>query len=349
MPAAARFVDGHVDTVLALDDPRDLATRRPTGHLDLVRAREGGVAAAFFAVFVEPQHAEDLTAALSAREPPYAQPLAAAIDRTFAAGKAAERVALLLELERACAGEARVALTAADVDDAVAGGPLAVIVHFEGAEPIDAELEALEEWYERGLRSVGIVWSRPNAFAEGVPFQFPASPDTGPGLTDAGRRLVRECNRLGILLDVSHLNERGFWDVAELSETPLAATHSNAHALCASTRNLTDAQLDEIARSGGVVGLTIHAGMLRADGRVDSDTPLERFVEHVDYVADRIGIDHVAFGSDFDGALVLDAVGDVSKLPRLAEALRGRGYTEPEIEKFAHENWLRVLRTTWRP
>ena len=151
---------------------------------------------------------------------------------------------------------------------------------------------------------MGLVWSRPNAFAHGVPFEFPASPDTGPGLTPAGVELVHACNRLGILVDLSHLNEKGFWDVARTSDAPLVATHSNAHALCASTRNLTDAQLDAIARTGGVVGVNFACGFLCEDGSNDDDTPMSEIVRHVDYLVERMGIDHVAFGSDFDGAKV---------------------------------------------
>src|SRR4029079_204990 len=117
------------------------------------------------------------------------------------------------------------------------------------------DLSNLEQWYDRGLRSIGLVWSRPNAFAEGVPFRCLSQRATGPGLSDAGRDLVRACNRLGILVDLSHLNEAGFWDVAALSDAPLVATQSNAHALSAATRNLTDAQLDAIGKSGGVVGI----------------------------------------------------------------------------------------------
>ena len=112
------------------------------------------------------------------------------------------------------------------------GGNLAAVLHIEGAEAIDPELEALEVFYAAGLRSLGPVWSRPNVFGHGVPFRFPSSPDTGPGLTDAGKELVRACNRLRIMLDLTHLNEAGFWDVAALTDAPLVATHSNVHALC---------------------------------------------------------------------------------------------------------------------
>jgi membrane dipeptidase len=150
------------------------------------------------------------------------------------------------------------------------------------------------------------------------------------------------------MIDVSHLNERGFWDVAEASAAPLVATHSNAHALSPNSRNLTDAQIDEIGRSGGVVGVTFHAGMLTEAGEIDPSTPLARVVDHVDHIAGRIGIEHVGFGSDFDGAKIPSELGDAAGLPHLVDALRDRGYNDNEVAKLAHDNWLRVLRATWR-
>jgi membrane dipeptidase len=209
-------------------------------------------------------------------------------------------------------------------------------------------LSNLESWYERGVRSIGLVWSRPNEFAEGVPFRFPSSPDTGTGLTSAGRDLVRACNRLGILVDLSHLNEAGFWDVAELSEAPLVATHSNAHALCASSRNLLDAQLDAIGASQGIVGVNFAVNFLRADGELVRETPISEIVRHVDYLVERMGVDHVGFGSDFDGAVLPDELGGAAGLPRLVDALRGGGYDDVSLAKITHGNWLRVLRSTWR-
>src|SRR4029079_219746 len=212
-----------------------------------------------------------------------------------------------------------------------------------GADPLAPDLSELHRWYDRGLRSVGLVWSRPNAFAHGVPFVFPGSPDTGPGLTDAGRLLVRACNQTGILVDCSHLNEAGFWDVAGISNAPLVATHSNAHALCASSRNLTDAQLDAIGSSAGVVGVNFAVSFLRADGGRDPATPLVEIVRHVDYIAERIGVDHVAFGSDFEGAAVPDELGGAAGLPKLVEALRATGFDHEAVAKITHGNWLRVL------
>src|SRR5690606_26678002 len=129
--------------------------------------------------------------------------------------------------------------------------------------------------YAAGLRSVGIVWSRQNAFGTGVPFRHNADPDIGPGLTGAGKELVRVCNAMGVMIDLSHLNAAGFRDVAAISDRPLVATHSNVHAVSPHARNLTDWQLAAIRESGGVAGLNYACGFLRPDGAMRTDTEIE--------------------------------------------------------------------------
>ena len=227
-------------------------------------------------------------------------------------------------------------------------GVFAAVLHLEGAEPIDPNLDALELFYQAGVRSLGIVWSRPNVFAHGVPFRFPSSPDTGPGLTDAGRALVRACNELGVLVDLSHITEQGFWDVAKLSDAPLVASHSNVHALCPVARNLTDKQLDAIAESGGLVGLNFAVRFLRPGAEEEADTKLETMVRHIDHLVERLGIDGVAFGSDFDGAVVPSAIKDAAGLPNLVQALRAAGYDALSLRKICRDNWVRILQSTWR-
>jgi membrane dipeptidase len=253
----------------------------------------------------------------------------------------------LLALERS--GAVRVARRPGDLDRAKAddGPPLAVL-HLEGAEAIGADLEALELWYGAGLRSLGPVWSRPNAFGHGVPFVSPSSPDTGPGLSEAGHALVRRCAELGILVDVSHLNEAGFWDLARLELGPIVATHSAAHALCPTSRNLTDRQLDAIASSGGLVGIVFACRFLRPDFADTVDTPIALIAQHARYVADRIGVAHVALGSDYDGATIPAELGDVTGTPRLLDALRTVGFSDEELAQIGWENWRRVLGAWWR-
>jgi len=259
-------------------------------------------------------------------------------------------VATLYRMEAASDGRFKVTRTVEEVESCLRDNVMAAILHFEGAELIDTDLNALEVFYQAGLRSLGLVWSRPTAFAHGVPYQFNHSPDTGPGLTAAGKTLVRACNELNIMVDLSHLNEKGFWDVAAISDAPLVATHSNAHVLCPSTRNLTDKQLDAIKERDGMVGLNFFVGMLREDGKNDGDTPLTTMVRHVDHLVERVGIDRVGFGADMSllDITVPDELGDISGLPKLIDALRAAGYDDESLRKITHQNWLRVLRQTWK-
>lgn len=341
MTSALPVFDGHNDTLLRLytAEHGDSFFASTHGHLDLSRARAGGFAGGFFAVFVPAPPDAPPTDDGALPDPlPYPYALQTALGMT----------ALLFRIEAQSARQVRIARTVGDIEDGLTTDTLSAILHLEGADPIDTEFHTLEVLYQAGLRSLGIVWSRPNAFGCGVPFRFPHTPDLGPGLTDAGRALVEACNRLGILIDLSHLNEAGFWDVARLSDAPLVATHSNAYAVCPSPRNLTDRQLDAIRESDGMVGVNFFVGFLRPDGQRDADTPLDVVADHIVYLVERLGIDRVGFGSDFDGALMPHELGDVAGLPRLLETLRRRGFDEPALRKLAHENWLRVLRKTWR-
>jgi membrane dipeptidase len=335
--------DGHNDA-LTRADHGGIAGGRSGGHLDLPRMRAGGMRGGIFAVFTP--SARERKRAVTRDDGVLEFALAPAVPQPRASAHATAAAGRLLALERRA--QVRIARRIADLDAARDdAGPPAAVLHLEGAEAIDPELEALETWYAAGLRSLGPVWSRPNAFAHGVPFIFPSSPDTGAGLTAAGRRLVQRCAELGILVDLSHLNEAGFWDVARLDAGPLVASHSAAHALCAASRNLTDAQLDAIGRSGGLVGIVFACLFLRADFGDDADTPLDLIAAHARYVADRIGVEHVALGSDFDGATIPAALGDAAGMPRLLAALAGAGFTRQEIDAIAWENWRRVLTAWW--
>jgi membrane dipeptidase len=333
--------DGHNDALTSCE-PADFAAGRPDGHLDAPRARAGGFAGGIFAVFT-PTPGDDSPPPARV---PYAEPLADPIPHADALAHATATAGKLFALE--ALGAVRVVRGTADLDRAPGEGRIAAVLHLEGAEAVDPALGNLETWYEAGLRSLGPVWSRANAFGHGVPFRFPGSPDAGPGLTRDGERLVRRCNELGIVVDVSHLNEAGFWDVARISAAPLVASHSGAHALAPSSRNLTDEQLAAIGTTGGVVGIVFAVGFLRADGAYDAETPLETIVAHACHVADRIGVDHVALGSDFDGARLPAPLGDAAGLPRLLDALRAGGFTANEVERIAWGNWRRVLGASWR-
>ncbi len=346
--------DGHNDTVLSLiKTGRAFFERSTKGHIDLPRAREGNLGGGFFAVYIQdPVNAErakgrtaDLEAAMKiyADESTWPEPM----PLDYAQSHALSLLGRLLQIERFANGAVKVVRTAAELQRCLDTGIFAMLLHFEGAEPLDPEGHALETFSAAGLRSVGLTHSRRNRFARGVPFKFPHSPDTGEGLTDEGKELVRQLNRRRVMIDLSHLNERGFWDVERISNAPLVATHSNAHHLAPSPRNLTDKQLDAIRERRGIAGLNFHVGFLRADCGKDPNTPIARIVDHIEYMVERMGIDHVGLGSDFDVATMPAALQDAAGLPKLMQALRDRGYAGDDFRKLAHGNWVRVLRETW--
>ena len=351
-PPHIPFFDGHNDVLLRLsrragaDAVAAFLQGDDKGQLDLPKARAGGFAGGLFAIFVP--STEKKAAAKETASPDFAStPEPPGVDVAEAQRTVFGMMSLLFRIEAQSAGRLRVCRDTGDIKSCLADGALAAVLHIEGAEAIDANFELLDVLHAAGLRSLGPVWSRPNAFGHGVPFRCPSSPDTGPGLTDLGKALIGACNRLKILIDLSHLNERGFWDVAKISDAPLVATHSNAHAISPHSRNLTDQQLAAIRDSNGLVGVNFAVSFLRPDGARDRNTPIELIVQHVEYLLERLGEDGVGFGSDFDGAPMPAELGDAAGLQKIVEALRQRGYRKPLIEKLCFRNWLRVLQRTW--
>jgi membrane dipeptidase len=345
--------DGHNDILLRLQmapEHREAIwlTGEGKGHLDLPRMAQGGFAAGFFAIYVPSPKAHDAPDYFAAMEsPPFALPLPDLMTHDLAQPVALSMAGHLMWMERASAGRFRIVRSVADIRACLAAGVIAGIMHMEGCEAIDPDLDALYSFHALGLRSLGPVWSRPTVFGHGVPFAFPSSPDTGPGLTEAGKRLVKACNSLKIMVDLSHINEKGFNDVAALTDAPLVATHSNAHAVTPSSRNLTDRQLAMIAQSKGMVGLNFATSFLRRDGRQSADMGWEDVLAHLDHLIDKLGEDHVGLGSDFDGATVPAGIKDVTGLPALQQAMIDHGYGPTLMQKLMYDNWVAVLQRTW--
>ena len=341
--------DGHNDTLLRLSAcPDPVAAFRDcdgSGHLDLALARRGGFAGGLFACFVPPDGERD--AGFRRTEGGYTVAMPAPPGLAYARRRTLEMIACAHQLASALPGDVRLCRAIGDLRRSMADGVLAMVLHLEGAEAIGEDLDGLEQLHALGVRSIGPVWSRPNQFGMGAPFCYPGAPDIGPGLTKAGFSLVRACNELGITLDVSHLNAAGFWDLARTSRAPLVATHSNAHAVCPVPRNLTDDQLRAIRDSGGVVGVCLSVSELRPDGHNTAATPLADVLRHMDHMLELLGMDGVALGSDFDGALLPEAVGTAEGLPTLVGAMAGHGYSGSLLHKFCHGNWLRVLEGSW--
>lgn len=335
--------DGHNDVLShLLEIGRDGAEARfidgnDVMQIDLPRARKGGLAGGLCAVWVSTPETElDANGDL----PRVSQP--SALEQTIA------QAALLRRIEAASNGGFTVCTSAEQIRDAMARRSFAAVFHIEGIEAATADLDLIHVLYAAGLRSLGPVWSRPNIFAHGVPFVMGHGPDFGAGLTPAGRDLIRLCNQLGIMIDLSHMNEAGFWDIARISDAPLVASHSNAFAICPHSRNATDKQLDAIRDTGGLIGLNFGARFLHPEGIRDPELGIDIMVRHINYMVERVGIDHVALGSDFDGTFISRKIGDVTGLPHLIAALQDAGYDDEALNKIAHLNWLSLLERVWR-
>ncbi|MDH7486542.1 MAG: dipeptidase [Anaerolineae bacterium] len=308
--------DAHCDTLGdVLAGTRHLGERSDQGHSDLPRMREAGVSGQVFACFVpQPHQQHGATRHALQRLDTFYQEMEANPD------------ALLL------------ATSAADIEEAKRAGKVAGVLGLEGAEALDGSLEVLRCFYRLGVRVLGLAWDYRNAACDGV--KVGGQPG---GLTAFGEQVVKECNRLGIVVDVSHLAGPGLGDVLALSEQPVIASHSNARALCDHMRNLSDAQLEAIAANGGVVCVTFVPWFIRDPWPGAS---LDDFLKHIDHLIAVMGIDHVGLGSDFDGYEQGNLAGmeDVTRLPALTAGLLARGYEPMAVRKILGGNLLRVFR-----
>ena len=308
----AIVVDLHSDTLLDVQaGKRNVTVRSSVGHSDLPRLREGGVDVQVFAVFVHPNEAH--------RGFARASELLDAFDRLVAThSEVIGRAASVEEIERL-----------------VRAGRLAAVLSVENGSALEDDPANLTRLYERGVRIMSLTWNHSNGLADG------ALEGRHGGLTPLGRQVLGRMQQLGIVIDVSHLSPRGFWDVLAATRGPLLATHSNAAGLTPHARNLTDEQLRALARRGGVVGVNFYPSFT-------GGASLQHVLNHIDYLVKVMGVDHVALGSDFDGFNQrVSGLEDVSKLPNLTAGLVARGYSPDDIKKVLGGNALRVFRQVW--
>jgi membrane dipeptidase len=315
------MIDGHSDWLLDIaDTKRSFFEESDIGHVDLPRLREGQISAMMSAVFIRnddlPHHA---------------------LIQTL---RGVDRLRRIVDQSD---GAVRLVQEYNDLERCHTEGSFGAILHYEGAESIDPEFAVLRLSYSLGLRSLGLTWSRSNIFAEGV-----GDANRDRGLTYLGKELVRRCNDMGVLVDVSHLNVAGFWDVIETSSQPIVASHSNARVICDHERNLNDDQIKALAENGGLMGINFARQFLVEHAQQASDVSLDAMVDHIDHIVGLVGIDHVALGSDYDGASMPEDLYDAAQTPKLIDKLRDRGYDEGSIQKFGRDNWLRVLKQVWK-
>jgi membrane dipeptidase len=309
---------------------------RPRGeqlrtHTDLDRLKAGGVDAQFFSIFAHPRYAKSL------------------------GGTKARAFAMIDALEgqlRAHADELELAVSAEDIRRISRQGKIAALMGLEGGHAIENDLANLRRFRERGVRYMTLTWSNTHGWADS------SSDDSiHGGLAEFGREVVREMNRLGMVVDVSHASDATFWDALEATRAPVMASHSSVRALVPNPRNMSDEMLEAVARNGGIVMVNFGGSFIDArkvtTWRAIKDVvlhlgpsrvSLDLLLDHIDHVVGVAGIDHVGLGSDFDGTLFLpEEACDVSGFPNVTAGLMDRGYSEAEIRKVLGQNALRVL------
>jgi membrane dipeptidase len=356
-------VDMHADTTQRLvDEDVDLTQRLADGHFDSVRAKEGGLNAQFFSIWVEPQ--------LFGGGGPAA--VKRADDQIAAVHALAEKHPQLWEF----------AGSAGDVRRIVSEGKLAALTGLEGGYAIDEKIGNVERYFRMGVRYMSPAWSVSTSWAG-------SSGDaigSARGLNEFGREVVREMNRLGMMIDVSHVSDPTFWDIVNTSTKPVIATHSGCRAIANVPRNLTDEMIQALAKTGGVINVIFYPEHIepgwsvkkqKVDGEIASlvqqasnaesgsavrkkmardrvrqeeyakrlpPVSVSRLVDHIDHIVKLVGIDHVGMGSDFDGVqATLSDLKDVSQLPNLTRELLRRGYSEADVQKILGGNMLRVM------
>ncbi len=328
----AIVVDTHIDTTQALARPGwDFTARHTFGrgaddsHVDLARMREGGLDAAFFSIYMP---------------------------GTVTGPEAVKRSLLMIDnvrrLAEAHPGDIALATTAADVRAAAKAGKVAALMGMEGGHMIDDSLNLLRDYYRLGVRYMTLTHSVNTNWAD-------SSGDTAAhnGLTDFGRDVVREMNRLGMMVDISHVSDKTFWDALEVSRAPLLASHSSCRALSGHPRNMTDDMIRALAAKGGVIQINYATTFLSNElyeatqrNVPEAQRPRvswEKIVDHIDHAVKIAGAAHVGLGSDFDGATMPDGMDDVSMLPKITAALLTKGYSESDVTGILGGNVLGLM------
>ncbi|OPZ94646.1 MAG: Membrane dipeptidase (Peptidase family M19) [Firmicutes bacterium ADurb.Bin419] len=304
--------DAHCDTITKI---MELNSSLYTNncHIDLVRLRKAGSFVQTFAAFIDPMYSQA-----------YAMKRAMQIiDRFYR-----ELETYKDDITLCCNYE--------DIEKAFSDGKIAAVLSIEGGEALQGDLGALRNFYRLGVRSICLTWNYRNEIADGV-----KDGETGGGLTPFGRDLIKEMNNLGMLVDLSHISEKGFWDVIETTTKPIIVSHSNARVICSHPRNLYDDQIKAVAKNGGVVGVNFYPDFLNNTGKA-SMTDILKHIEHIISVA---GPDHIGLGADFDGIeKTPDGIDGVEGVVAVFEEMRKLNYSEEIIEKFAGGNFLRMVR-----
>ena len=308
-----KIVDAHCDTAgfFLENGGYDFYARNNKHHIDLPRLKESGIILQFFALYIKEEYKPVGSLAYCLR----------LLDSYY-------------ETMQRFPGELRTIYTKTDLKNALNSSKPAALLSVEGGEALEGELAVLRLLFRLGIRALGLTWNQKNQLATGIGEKDPHS-----GLTQFGRQVIREMNRLGMLVDLAHINRQGFFDALETSSAPVIVSHANTRALCDHPRNLSDEQLQALSRVDGVIGMSCCPDF------IDTQNPsVDRLLDHFVHAAKVAGVDHLGIGADFDGIVqVIEGLEDVTGLPGLVEGLTGRGFSREEVDKITHKNILRVV------
>jgi len=359
----AIVADTHNDVLLRAMEGEDISVETRVGHSDLARLKKGGVDIQVFAVWVDP---------IAFEKKPFK--------------RAKDMIDTLYSIARRNSDKIAVVRNSAEIEKAIAEGKICAVIGVEGGHAIENSIEKLEELYKLGVRYLGLTWNNSTDWASSA-FDETTNPDKVKvaGLSDFGKKVVEKMNELGMIVDVSHLGEKAFWDVVKVTKKPIIASHSSVYKLCPHYRNLKDEQIKAIAQTGGVVFVNFYAEYIdstfntkrkkleeKYKSQFDSirvlyehdqnayrrarrqlmqkiaeelRPPLDVLIDHIDYIAKLVGVDHVGIGSDFDGISITPLeIDDVTFLPNITKKLLERGYSTDDVKKILGGNFLRVFK-----
>jgi len=318
---SALLIDSHNDVTSLTVDGFDIGPRASKGHTDLVRMREGGIGAQFFAVYVAAKYAEG----------------------NHSANRALQMIDTVRhDIIARYPDDFVFATTAAGIEAAHKRGKIAALMGIEGGHAIEDSVRLLRDFYALGVRYMTLTHTNTNGWADSSGDINNPQVQHHNGLTDFGKEVVREMNRLGMMVDISHVADKTFWDALEVSRAPIIASHSSCRVLANVPRNMTDEMIVALAKKGGVVQINFNCGFLTT---AKPRATLADVVAHIDHVRQIAGIDAIGIGSDFDGVdCTPEGLDDVSKFPNLTRALLEKGYTAEDIRKVYGGNLLRVMR-----
>jgi membrane dipeptidase len=305
------IVDAHCDTLTKImEDNSNLFNNR--FHADIERMQKSDNYVQFFAAFIDPEY-----------------------DRVCSLKRAMQIIDKFYRQISLFKDHVELCLNYKDVDSTLKKRKVAAILSIEGGEALQGDLDILRIFYRLGVRSICLTWNFRNEIADGIKDEI-----SGGGLTAFGRKVVKEMNSLGMIVDLSHISERGFWDVLEIADSPLIVSHSNAKKICSHNRNLSDEQIEAVKKNGGVIGINLYPFFLNNSGNAS----LKDVIKHIEHIVSLTGYDHIGLGSDFDGieCTPLEIKG-VQDIYRLFEELEKLNYPGEFIEKFAGKNFLRVI------